>query len=147
VFDPTVSRDGLRAVVVARRPRAWWYAAGAAAGCVYLYATDPTRATSSAILPCPFKTLTGLDCPVCGATRATWALLHAHPVRALGYNAIWTALVPFVVWAWWLELRGTWSTSHHPFRRRWFVPALVGTAVAFGVARNLPFAPMWSLHS
>ncbi|HVL65207.1 MAG TPA: DUF2752 domain-containing protein, partial [Actinomycetota bacterium] len=27
-------------------------------------------------LPCPLKATTGIDCPLCGATRATFALLR-----------------------------------------------------------------------
>jgi hypothetical protein len=133
--------------VSSRRPNAWWYAAGAAVCCGYLYVADPTKASTRTILPCPFKTLTGLDCPMCGATRASWALLHGHVVRALGYNVLWCALVPLLVWAWALEARGSWAGARHPFRARWFWPALIAAGVAFAVVRNLPFAALRSLHS
>lgn len=35
---------------------------------------------------CIFKTMTGYDCPGCGASRAIHALLHGHLYEALTYN-------------------------------------------------------------
>jgi hypothetical protein len=46
---------------------------------------------------CPVKTLSGLPCPSCGATRATLALAGGAPLAALGANPLvtlaWTALI------------------------------------------------------
>jgi hypothetical protein len=119
-------------------------AAGAvAAGAACLWLVDPTR--GSVGLPCPFRAVTGLDCPLCGATRATWALLHAEPARALGYNALWVAFVPLVLWAWALDVRGGFDRSGHPFRRRAFWTATVAVAAVFAVVRNLPWDPWRAL--
>ena len=128
-------------VAPARRPSPWWWAGAVVAGSAYLLVNDPAKGHT--FLPCPFRTMTGLDCPMCGATRATAALLRGHVGTALGYNVLWVALIPLVVWAWVTELRGGWATSRHPFRRRWFGIALVVVAVLFAVVRNLPWAP-WS---
>jgi hypothetical protein len=35
-----------------------------------------------------FHSLTGLNCPGCGATRAAYQLLHGHLLRALHDNAL-----------------------------------------------------------
>ncbi len=35
---------------------------------------------------CPVKTLTGLNCPGCGSTRALHQLIHLHPLNAWNYN-------------------------------------------------------------
>ncbi len=134
-------------VTAARRIKPWSYAGAAAAGTAYLWLANPTTPGNHAFVPCPFKLLTGLDCPGCGATRATWAMVHGHPLRALGYNTLWCLLVPLLVWAWMLELRGRWPTSRHPFRARRFAPVLALLAVVFAVARNLPWAPLRALHS
>ena len=134
-------------VTLARRINPWWYAGAAAAGTAYLRLANPTTPGNHAFLPCPFKLMTGLDCPGCGATRATWAIVHGHPLRALGYNALWCVLVPLIAWAWAVEVRGRWATAHHPFRARWFAPVLAAVAVLFAVARNLPWAPLRALHS
>ncbi len=60
-----------------------------------IWAYDPT----SGDFPfprCPVKTLTGLDCPGCGSTRALHAMLHGHPKEALGYNAGLVVGIPLI---------------------------------------------------
>lgn len=135
-----------RLLAAPARPRPWLLAAGALAGAAYLRLVDPTR-PGSASLPCPFRAITGLDCPFCGSTRAAWALAHAEPVRALGYNALLIAFVPLVAWAWVLDTRGRFERSSHPFRRTSFWAVAGVVAVAFAVARNLPWEPWRALGS
>lgn len=45
---------------------------------------------------CPFKMLTGLQCPGCGTQRALHELLHLHVGEAVRYNAMLAMAVPFV---------------------------------------------------
>ena len=71
-----------------------WVAGGGS--CAAVAFIDPARTALGP--PCPFKVLTGWDCPLCGATRATHQLLHAHVGRALDLNALYLAVLPFVVW-------------------------------------------------
>ena len=51
---------------------------------------------------CLFHSLTGLNCPGCGATRAAYQLLHGHLFRALHDNALFvltlTALTAQSAW-------------------------------------------------
>ena len=79
--------------------RTTWALAGAtAAGCAYVAIADPNKG-SSWYPQCPFKALTGLDCPGCGITRALHALLTGHPGRALDHNAlVAVAVVLGAVW-------------------------------------------------
>ena len=49
---------------------------------------------------CPFKEVTGLDCPGCGLTRGVRQLVTGHPLASLDHNVLLVAIVPFVVWAW-----------------------------------------------
>ena len=73
-------------------------AGAAAAGCAYVAVADP-NSTASWYPQCPFKALTGLDCPGCGVTRALHALLTGHPLRALDHNAlVAVAVVLGLVW-------------------------------------------------
>jgi hypothetical protein len=121
-----------------RAPRAatpWVFAGVALAGCTVVGLTGP----HDPVLPvCPFKAVTGLDCPGCGLTRGVRQLVTGHPLAALDHNVLLVALVPFVTWAWlaWAGL----VTAHPPprvgGRRAW---ALLGFVVAFAVVRNLPF--------
>ncbi len=126
------------------RLRPWLTAGGAALAVGYLRLVDPTR-DGGATLPCPFRAMTGLDCPFCGSTRAVWALVHGEPVRALGYNALAMALAPLLVWAWVLDARGRFDGSEHPFRRTTFWSGAGAAAVAFAVVRNLPWSPWRAL--
>jgi len=39
-------------------------------------------------LPCPFRWLTGWDCPLCGATRMGSSLLHLDVASAFAFNPV-----------------------------------------------------------
>ncbi|HTF40968.1 MAG TPA: DUF2752 domain-containing protein [Propionibacteriaceae bacterium] len=52
-------------------------------------------AASGLGLPCPFRLLTGWDCPLCGGTRMGDALLHGDVPAAFGFNPL--ALVGLVI--------------------------------------------------
>lgn len=45
-------------------------------------------ATTGIGLPCPFRALTGWDCPLCGGTRMGGALLHGDVQAAFGFNPL-----------------------------------------------------------
>ena len=38
--------------------------------------------------PCPFRAITGIPCPTCGATHAAVALLHGHVAVAMAANPL-----------------------------------------------------------
>lgn len=64
-----------------------------AAVAVGLYFLDPSQYI---FMPkCPFKLLTGLSCPGCGAQRALHALLHGNVVAAVRYNWFLVYAVPY----------------------------------------------------
>lgn len=46
---------------------------------------------------CPFKLLTGLDCPGCGFQRATHAALHGRFFEAISYNYWLVLALPYVI--------------------------------------------------
>ena len=120
-------------------------AAAGAGACLLLGLVDPTR--TPLLPPCPFKALTGLDCPGCGGTRAMHLLLNGHPGAALGLNVLAVVAVPLVLWwwtAWALPLLGGPAVRRPGLSRRAWPWALAGLAV-FTVARNLPWAPFSAL--
>lgn len=61
---------------------------------VYLF-VDPRQVWMP---KCPFKLLTGFDCPACGNQRALYALLHGDLRGAWHYNPfVWVALPYFLL--------------------------------------------------
>jgi hypothetical protein len=52
-------------------------------------------ATTGLGLLCPFRALTGWNCPLCGGTRMGGALLHGDVLAAFGFNPL--ALVGLVI--------------------------------------------------
>lgn len=102
----------------------------------YVGFVDPHR-TNSVYPLCPFKWLTGWDCPFCGGLRMTHDLLHGHLLAAVYDNVFVLIAVPML--AGWVALRRRHGKSALP------PPALVATVVAilaWTVLRNVPGFPL-----
>jgi hypothetical protein len=111
-------------------------------------AVSALYATTGIGLPCPFRALTGWDCPLCGGTRMGGALLHGDVQAAFGFNPL--AFVGLVILGglgalWTLEaVGGPPVRLPEPLadrlRRvspmRWILAGLF-VAVIYTVARNL----------
>jgi hypothetical protein len=102
----------------------------------YIGLVDPHR--PGALFPaCPFKLLTGWNCPACGGLRMTHDLLHGDLPAAVVDNVFLMIGLPLLaIWAVWRRRRG----------QRVFTPAvLVVIAIAalgWTVLRNLPGFPL-----
>ena len=88
-------------------------------------------------LPCPFKALTGWNCPACGGLRMTHDLLHGDLAAAFVDNAFLLIGLPMLL-AWVLvrHCRGQ-PTLNTPA----FV-LIIAAAVTWTVVRNLPGFPL-----
>jgi hypothetical protein len=88
---------------------------------------------------CLFHSLTGLNCPGCGATRAAYQLLHGHLLRALHDNALFVlALAALTAQGAWFVLQ---KIRNQPVAfivspMMWWGGLVI--AFAFTVLRNLP---------
>ena len=111
--------------------------AGLAAGAL-LYVVDPNR--PGHYPTCPFLALTGLDCPGCGALRATHDLLHGDLTGALARNPLAVLAVPYLVLAFvtWVLRRTGCPAPRSTQLPAWTIWALLVLVLAFGVLRNLP---------
>lgn len=120
-----------------------WALAGLAGGGValaasltYIASNDPH--TPGAIFPaCPYKTLTGLDCPGCGGLRMTYDVLHGDFAQAVTDNVFLLVGIPLaVLWFLYRFIRG---------KSLYSLTAVIVLAVgmvAWTVVRNLPGFPL-----
>jgi Protein of unknown function (DUF2752) len=102
----------------------------------YVGLVDPHN-TSSVYPLCPFKWLTGWNCPFCGGLRMAHDLMHGHLMASINDNVFLLVGIPML--AGWLLIR-----RRHG-RRGLSVPAVVTIAVAalaWTVLRNLPGFPL-----
>lgn len=118
----------------------WVIVAGTA---TYLFLVDPTR---GGYPPCPFRMLTGLQCPGCGSTRALHQLLHGHPLAAFQLNPLIVIALPLLMFVLIrftqssIDKRKTWNISI-PAGYGWL---MLGLIVGFWIVRNTSFYPFTS---
>ncbi|AQT80344.1 hypothetical protein B1R94_15300 [Mycolicibacterium litorale] len=102
----------------------------------YVGLADPHQ-RGSLFPPCPFKLLTGWNCPACGGLRMTHDLLHGDLAAAVVDNVFLLAGLPLL--AIWVLLRLKQG------QRVFTLPAIVVivlAAVSWTVVRNLPGFPL-----
>src|SRR3954463_9043379 len=104
---------------------------------------DPSR--PGAYPSCPFRAVTGLQCPGCGSLRAMHDLTHGDLVGALDHNAVLVAVLLYAT------LRSAWvlvrpAATGGP-GRPWIPRLVAGGLVLWTVARTLPMEPLTALAS
>ncbi|MER7467012.1 DUF2752 domain-containing protein [Streptomyces sp. NPDC097981] len=111
-----------------------WFAAGVfAAVAVVVGLVDPTR--PGRFPRCPFRALTGLDCPGCGSLRALHQLVHGNVPAAADYNLLLVVLLPCAVVVWLRVVTGRTSRRVLP---PWWPRVVLVVVVLWTVVRNLP---------
>ncbi len=119
---------------------------GLAAGATFLFFFNPASPSNQFFPKCPFRLLTGCQCPGCGSTRAFYQLLHLHPVAAFKFNPLTVLTLPFIVYGF---LGFTKSAITGKPQRRLFIPpfylwAWLVLMLFFWVFRNTPWYPFVS---
>jgi len=102
----------------------------------YVGLVDPHNVNSVYPL-CPFKLLTGWNCPLCGGLRMTHDLLHGDLMATINDNVFLLVGIPML--AGWILVR------RHNGRSVLPIPAVVTVmvaAIAWTVLRNLPGFPL-----
>jgi hypothetical protein len=120
--------------------RRWLPALGAGALLVgafgYVGLVDPHKPDS--VFPsCPFRLLTGWNCPACGGLRMVHDVLHGDLAAAISDNAFLLLGIP--VLAGWILLRRRSGKSLFSLPA---VATLVIATLAWTVVRNLPGFPL-----
>jgi Protein of unknown function (DUF2752) len=117
---------------------------GIAAISLLLFFVNPTRST---VFPqCPFRLLTGFQCPGCGSTRAFYQLIHLHPLAAFKLNPLMMLTLPFIIYG---LLGFTHSAITGKPQRRILIPSVylwgwLGLLIFFWIFRNTPWYPFVS---
>lgn len=102
----------------------------------YLALVDPHR--PGAVFPlCPFRLLTGWDCPGCGGLRMVHDVLHVDLAAAVLDNVFLLLGIPAL--AAWLLLSRLRRQAVSPLR---LLTVIVTAALLWTVVRNLPDFPL-----
>lgn len=102
----------------------------------YVGVVDPHK-RDSVFPPCPFKLLTGWNCPACGGLRMTHDLLHANLSAAIVDNVFLLAGIPaLLAWFFWRRSTGK------PQMTRAVIAMVIVTTVSWTVIRNIPGFPL-----
>jgi len=117
-----------------------------AAVAIFLFFFNPASPSNQWFPKCPFRLVTGMQCPGCGSTRAFYQLLHLHPIAAFKFNPLMVLTLPFIVYGF---LGFTRSALMGRPQRRLFIPPIYLWAwlfllIFFWVFRNTPWYPFVS---
>lgn len=92
-------------------------------------------------IPCVYYELSGLYCPGCGITRATFSLLQLDFYQAIRYNAFVIIIIPLVglyviggIYAWLFNKPNFMDNKIPP--AIWII--FIVTLLLYGVLRNIP---------
>lgn len=131
-------------IVAPAQRRGWWpvlATLGAAGIALVLFLFNPSQ---YGFYPrCMLYVMTGIYCPGCGASRATYQLLHGHVLTAMHYNVLFVLSLPFAAFyslRWvvcWMNGRPAPPMIIQP---KWLIAGGVVLFI-FTVLRNIPIAP------
>ena len=112
-----------------------------AIGATYLFIFEPGK---SGFFPaCPFRALTGFNCPGCGSTRGLHRLVHGDVVEAFEFNPLMVVSLPFLLYA--LGRYTAAAVSGRPLQKQQvnakYIWMLFAVIMSFWVFRNTRFYP------
>jgi hypothetical protein len=120
--------------------------AGLTAGAVFLFFFNPSSPANQFFPKCPFRLVTGWQCPGCGSTRALYQLLHLHPVAAFKFNPLFMLTLPFLIYGFLGFTKS--AITGKPYRRLFIPPvylwAWLVLLIFFWIFRNSPWYPFVS---
>src|SRR6185436_7921828 len=111
---------------------------------VYVFIFEPGK---TGFFPlCPFRLVTGFQCPGCGSTRALHQILHGHIAAAFMLNPLFVVSLPLFAFAF---LRYTSLAFQGKTPRPNALPAayiylIFWVVLSFWIFRNTPFYPFSS---
>ena len=89
-------------------------------------------------IPCPFKLITGLQCPGCGVSRMLMSLIRLDFVSAFHYNPVVLLTSPIILFCLIrsdIDYVRTGKASHDRYRFVWIAELVI--LLLFAVLRNI----------
>ena len=119
--------------------------AAIAATSLFLFFFNPASPVNQFFPKCPFRLLTGFQCPGCGSTRACYQLIHLHPIAAFKLNPMFMLTLPFIIYG----LLGFTRSAITGRQRRVVIPSIylwvwLAALIFFWIFRNTPWYPFIS---
>lgn len=116
------------------------------AGASFLFFFNPASPSNQFFPKCPFRLITGMQCPGCGSTRAFYQLMHLHPIAAFKLNPLMILTLPFIVYGFLGYTKSAITGDPH---RRVFIPSIylwgwLALMIFFWIFRNTPWYPFVS---
>ena len=111
-------------------------------GFLLYYFNNPTN--NSLFLPCPFKLLSGYNCPGCGSQRAIHQLLHGNITSAFQLNPLMVLSLPLIMYGLGTRVYNyVFEASHRVkiFYSNIFIYSYFSVAIVYWVLRNLSIYP------
>lgn len=88
---------------------------------------------------CFFRRITGLECPGCGMTRGTYALLHGRFLDAFMFNPVGMVILPLALLGLGLEAIA-WVMNRPPLFKlnlgRWGATIIAAILIVWWIGRN-----------
>lgn len=91
--------------------------------------------------PCPFRALTGWQCPGCGSQRAVHHLLNLNLSGAFSQNPLLVLSIPYLLFGFWLEWSSAptrrvlkWKEKYYGKNAAWLAFSIL---ICFWIGRNL----------
>lgn len=106
------------------------------------YFYNPSK--SSFFLPCPFKLVSGYNCPGCGSQRAIHQLVHGNISGAFRLNPLMVLSLPLIFYGLGTKAHNYLYNStvrFNLFYNKIFIYGYFSLAVVYWVVRNLSFYP------
>ena len=107
-------------------------------GLAFYYFADPL--SSGFMVKCPFKAVTGLDCPGCGSQRAVHELLHGNFRNAFSYNPLFIIALPYAfvgILFEWFSLKYKFPKTRKILFGKNAIYIIATIIIAFFILRNL----------
>ena len=90
---------------------------------------------------CPFKQLTGLQCPGCGSQRAVHHILNLKIRKAYFLNPLLVISIPYIILGLlfdWLPLNNFWLRQRKLLFGSTAIKFILIVVIVFWIARNIP---------